>query len=65
MFEWKYWTKRRIEKAMLGLVWKLPKKLVMWCTIRVIANATTGEYSNQVVPELTAMVALDRWDPAR
>jgi len=41
----------------------LPKSLVGWCAIRVIANATTGEYSNQVVPELTAMEALDRWKP--
>jgi hypothetical protein len=33
----------------------------MWAAVRVIANATTGEHGNQVVPELTAMEALNRW----
>jgi hypothetical protein len=64
MFELKYNLKRRTEKAAMALVWKLPKKFVMWCAIRVIANATTGKYSNQVVPDLTAMEALARWEPA-
>jgi len=61
MSELKYWASRKAEKWMLWIVWKLPKRLVMWCAIRVMANATTGQYSNQVVPELTAMDALDRW----
>ena len=41
---------------------KLPRKLVMWCAYRIVANATTGVYSNQVVPELSAMDALKRWE---
>jgi hypothetical protein len=61
MTELKYWAKRKAEKWMLRLVWKLPKRLVMWCAIRVMANATTGPYGNQVVPDLTAMDALARW----
>lgn len=52
------------EKFVLWLAWKLPRYLVMWCTIRVFAHATTGEYSNTVVPELSAMDALKRWESA-
>ena len=44
------------------LAWKLPRRLVMWCAIRVMANATQGAYSNQSAPDLTAMEALDRWE---
>jgi hypothetical protein len=61
VIELKYWTKRRMGIWGRKIVWKLPKRLVLWCAIRVIANATTGQYSNQIVPELTAMDALDRW----
>lgn len=39
----------------------LPKRVVHWCAIRVIAHATTGKYGNQIVCKLTAMDALDRW----
>ncbi|MHA2066378.1 MAG: hypothetical protein ACXABY_18560 [Candidatus Thorarchaeota archaeon] len=41
---------------------KLPKNLVYWCAIRVGAYATTGEYRNEIVPEVTMMDALKRWD---
>lgn len=43
------------------LAWKLPKGLVYWCALRVGAHATTGEYSNQTVPELTLIDATQRW----
>lgn len=58
----RYWIKRKAESALRRFVWKLPRKLVYQCAIRVIAHATTGQYSDQVVPELTAMDALERWD---
>jgi hypothetical protein len=35
--------------------------LAYWCTIRVGAHATTGKWSNQIVPELTVADALQRW----
>lgn len=41
---------------------KLPRKVAYWATIRVGANATTGKYSNQVLPELLFMDALKRWE---
>lgn len=49
------------DKLSMWVVWHLPRGFVMWCAIRVIAHATTGQYSNQLVPELKAMDAIDRW----
>lgn len=50
-----------MEKLWIKLAWLMPKKLVYWCAIRLGANATQNEYSNQVVPELKFMDALKRW----
>lgn len=50
------------EKILIWVAWHLPRKLVMWCAIRVGANATQGAYSNQEVPELKFMDALKRWE---
>lgn len=57
----KYGLSRRWEKFLIWFVWKLPRSVVYWSAIRVAAHATTGPYSNQNVPELTAMDALQRW----
>jgi len=45
----------------MWLAWHLPAKLVHWCHVRVVAHATTGKYSNTVVPELSAMDAGKRF----
>ena len=50
-----------MEKFWLWCAYKLPKSLVKWATIRLMANATSGEYSGQIVPDLTSMDALKRW----
>jgi len=42
--------------------WHLPRRLVYWCAIRLISQATVGEYSSTVVPDLTAIEALRRWE---
>jgi hypothetical protein len=60
----KYEINKRQERLIRKIVWWLPRRIAYWAAIRVMAAATTGEYSNQVVPELTAMDALKRWDPA-
>lgn len=61
MAELRYqWDKQR-DRAAIAIAWVMPKWLVKWCAIRVFAHATTGEYSNQVVPELRFDTALDRW----
>lgn len=51
-----------MERFWFWLAWKLPRKLVYFCTVRAVASATTGKWSNQVVPELTAMDAIQRWE---
>ena len=40
----------------------LPKSIIYRSTIRLGVNATTGKWSNQIVPELTFMDALKRWE---
>jgi len=50
------------ELIYLKIAKMLPKKLVYFCGIIIGANATTGKYSNQVVPELYFTEALKRWD---
>ena len=58
------WWYRFEEKFMFWFTWKLPKRLVYFCAIRVVSHATTGKYGNTVVPELTAMDAVKRWEDA-
>ena len=52
------------EKLATWIAWKLPRYLVMWCAVRLVAHATQGKYSSTVVPELSAMDALKRWETA-
>ena len=56
-----HYKRQTEERFFLWFVWKLPRSLIMWASIRLIAHATTGQYGNTVVPELTAMDALERW----
>jgi len=64
MIDFKYEAKKFSEKILMGIAWSLPKKLVMWCAVRLMAHATTGQYSSQIVPDLTIIDALRRWDTA-
>jgi hypothetical protein len=50
------------EKLPSWIAYKMPRKIAYWSAIRVGLNATTGAYSNQVVPELLFMDALKRWE---
>lgn len=52
---------RAKEKFQFWFAWHMPKWLVYFCSIRMIANATTGKYAKTIVPELGAMDALGRW----
>lgn len=49
------------ERFWTWLAWKLPRPLVYWATIRCGAHATTGRWSNQIVPETTLPDLLQRW----
>jgi len=50
------------ERAWMFIAWRLPKTLVMWSSIRLVAHATTGEYDTTIVSELSAMDAIKRWE---
>ncbi len=50
------------DKIWTWLAWMLPRKLVKWCAVRLMVHATAGQYSDQVVPDLRAIDALQRWD---
>lgn len=60
-FPFVVWRKTRKGKLYQAIAWRLPKELVLWAYTRVVAHATTGEYGDTVVPDITAMEALDRW----
>jgi hypothetical protein len=50
------------EKFYLWLSWKLPRLLIYYCGVRLIANATTcdeGKY--QTFDEINIMDMLARW----
>ena len=58
----KYELAKIKEKLLMFIVWRLPRSIVYWCSIRLGANATQGDYSNQIVPDLLFMNALKRWE---
>jgi hypothetical protein len=49
------------ERLMWAIAARVPSWLTYLCAVRVGANATTGEWSGQVVPDLKFMDALHRW----
>lgn len=53
------------DKIQMWFAWGLPKWLVKWAAVRLAAHATTGKYGATIVPELTVMDALKRWDEIR
>lgn len=50
-----------IDNFLTWLAWRLPRRLVYWCAIRLFVNATTGEHSDQIVGDLLVLDALKRW----
>ncbi len=49
------------EKIAMWIAWHIPKRIVHWCAIRVAAHATQGPYSGQIMGDLTALSASDRF----
>lgn len=63
-YMWKdrrYLISRRWEHFIIWFSRRLPKCLVKWSFYRIMADVTTGKYSDTTVPELTAIDAIDRW----
>lgn len=50
------------EKLAFKIAWLMPHWLVYFCGIRMACNGTQGKYDHQIVPELTMMDAIKRWD---
>ena len=44
------------------LAHRLPRKVVHWAFIRVLAEASIGEYSGREVTDIKWTEALDAWD---
>lgn len=57
----KRWVAIHADLAASWLAWRLPRPLVQWAYIRVVAHSTTGDYSNTAPGELDVMTALRRW----
>ena len=52
---------RRIN-VRLWIANRMPRWLVYFCSIRMIAHATQGKWSTTNVPKLSAVDALGRWE---
>ena len=50
------------DKIWMFIAWHLPKRLVMWASVRLMAHATTGKYAHTDTPSTTIIEALERWD---
>lgn len=51
-----------MEKLQIWCAWSLPKWLVAWAIVRMVAHATTGKYQLTELPRLTCCEALERWE---
>lgn len=50
-----------MEKLWTWVSWKLPRKLVYWASVRLMAYATTGEHASKEAPKVTILDALQAW----
>ena len=50
------------EKIAIWIAWKLPTYLIVWCSIRLMAHATQGEWGNEEPGNVSIMDALKRWE---
>ena len=51
-----------MEKILMWIAWRLPKRLAACAAYRIGAFATQGKYSTTVVPEVTFMDVMHRWE---
>ena len=50
------------DKILLKIARLMPKCIVKWCAVRLMAHATSGKYGNQDVTKLDIITALKRWE---
>lgn len=53
--------KAKEVKRWYWIVNLLPKKLIYFCFLHVMAYATAGKYSGTIIPELAGMEAIKRY----
>lgn len=58
----RYYARKHYEAVIRWIVWRLPREVIKWAFVRVGAHATTGRFGDTIVPEITMMEALGRWD---
>ncbi len=51
-----------LDKIFSKIASWLPRKLVYFCSIRLMVNATSGKNSKQIVGDISIFDALDRWE---
>ncbi len=49
------------DRIAMRVAWLLPRRLVYWAAIRLMAHATTGPHSHELVVDTTILDALQRW----
>lgn len=54
------WYKYK-EDTKLKIAGIIPRWLVYWASIRLMAHATTGPWANEEVPAMKMVDALQRW----
>lgn len=62
MVDMRYEVQKMRERLLLWVAWHMPREIVYWCFIRLAAHATTGEFADREVPEVTCIEALTRWE---
>jgi hypothetical protein len=50
------------QRCAFAVAWALPRWLVRFAAIRLIAHGTTGVWGNTNVTDVRAMTVLKRWD---
>lgn len=60
MWRLRMWREHWGVKTGVWLGYRMPMWLKYWCANDLVAKATTGEYGDTIVPELTAMDMLKR-----
>jgi len=53
---------KMLDKLWQAIAWRVPARLAAWCAYRIIAYATGRLYGDTIVPEVTAMEVMRRWE---
>lgn len=53
---------KSLENTQIWIAWHMPRSMVTWCAIRLMAHATQGQWGMSSPTELDCVSALNRWD---